>query len=112
MPWSRALRTGRLGALGADANFRTQALALLRRTNKRFVFVAGLVTSVCVLFTAVSAAQKGYLVAVVEDACADDADAHRTALDGYDFIFERITVDDIVHRHEGWSASLAALDTD
>src|SRR5919201_281612 len=47
--------------------FQTAELeAHLRRTGKRFLLTAGLVTSVCVLFTTVSAVQRGFLTAVVE----------------------------------------------
>lgn len=38
---------------------------------------AGLLTSICILFTTVSAMQKGFLAAVVEDCCADEPNAHR-----------------------------------
>src|SRR5919201_4049141 len=47
--------------------FQTAELeAHLRRTGKRFLLTAGLVTSVCVLFTTASAVQRGFLTAVVE----------------------------------------------
>src|SRR3954453_20557951 len=55
----------------------------LRRTGKRFLFAAGLVTSMCVLFTIASATQRGFLTAIVEDCCADRPDAHQHALDRY-----------------------------
>lgn len=48
----------------------------LRRSGKRFLLCAGLVTSVCVLLTAASAVQRHYMVAMLEDCCADYADTH------------------------------------
>lgn len=85
--------------------------AYLQRTHKQFVLVAGLVTSVCVLFTAASAAQKGYLVAVVEDCCADKPDAHKATLDRYPFIFSRTTADQVSTKRRKWLMELAQLNT-
>jgi nicotinamidase-related amidase len=83
----------------------------LQSRGKRIVLVAGLLTSVCVLFTAVSAMQNGYLTAVVEDCCADQADAHRFALDHYGPIFlQRVRVAELVERHSQWMKDLALLD--
>jgi nicotinamidase-related amidase len=82
----------------------------LRAEGKRFVLTAGLVTSTCVLFTTVSAAQNGFLTAVVEDCCADELDAHRQTLDRYQFIFERATLDTIPTRYAEWLADLKRLD--
>jgi nicotinamidase-related amidase len=82
----------------------------LRQNGKRFLFTAGLVTSTCVLFTTVSAAQKGFLGAVVEDCCADEPANHQQTLDRYSFVFDRTRVDEIVERHAEWSAALARLE--
>ena len=67
------------------------------------------VTSVCVLFTAASAAQLGFLAAVVEDCCADRPEKHERTLDEYQFIFDRTTTD-IPEQHSNWLAALAELD--
>jgi nicotinamidase-related amidase len=82
----------------------------LSRNQKRFVLVAGLETSVCVLLTAASAAQKGYLVAVVADCCGDSIESHRHTLARYPFIFSTTTVDEIPNHHETWEAELAQLE--
>lgn len=87
-----------------------ELLEYLRQRGKRFLLTAGLVTSTCVLFTTVSAAQFGFLTAVVEDCCADEPNAHRQTLETYRFIFECTTVERIVHRYGEWSAALAKLD--
>ena len=42
-------------------------LDYLHSQGKRFLFTAGLVTSVCVLFTTASASQRGFLVRVISD---------------------------------------------
>ena len=92
--------------------FQTAALEPhLRRAGKRFLLTAGLVTSVCVLFTTASAAQRGFLTAVVEDCCADRPDAHAQALDRYGgFLFQRTTADGLAAGYVGWRAALEKLD--
>jgi nicotinamidase-related amidase len=91
--------------------FQTPQLpAYLRENGKRFVLVAGLLTSTCVLFTAASAAQCGFLTAVVEDCCADEPSAHEQTLDRYQFVFDRTTVDRILDRYADWRAELEELD--
>jgi nicotinamidase-related amidase len=87
-----------------------ELLQYLQRNGKRFVLTAGLVTSVCVLFTTVSAAQNGLLTAVIEDCCADLPEAHEQTLDTYQFIFQRTTLDLIPERHPEWLAALKQLD--
>jgi nicotinamidase-related amidase len=87
-----------------------ELLPHLRDRDKRFLFTAGLVTSVCVLFTTVSAAQMGFLTAVVEDCCADSPELHEQTLDTYQFIFQRTTVDLIPSGYSRWLADLEALD--
>jgi nicotinamidase-related amidase len=82
----------------------------LERTGKRFVLAAGLVTSTCVLFTVTSAAQLGFLTAVVEDCCADEQSAHEQTLERYQFIFGRTTVERIPGCYAEWQAALDALD--
>ena len=82
----------------------------LRQRGKRFVLTAGLVTSICVLFTTVSAMQSGFLAAVVEDCCAANPVQHEQALDSYDFIFDRVTVESIPERYDEWEADLEQLE--
>jgi nicotinamidase-related amidase len=93
-----------------DGFHNPELLRYLQRKGKRFVLTAGLVTSVCVLFTTVSAAQKGFLTAVIEDCCADRPQAHEQTLDTYQFIFQRTTVGLIPERHSEWLAALKELD--
>lgn len=91
--------------------FQTAALLpLLQQRGKRFLLAAGIETSVCVLFTTATAAQLGFLTAVVEDCCADQTAKHQQTLDGYPFIFERVTVDAIADNYARWSAMLDALE--
>jgi nicotinamidase-related amidase len=82
----------------------------LHHRGKRFVLTAGLLTSTCVLLTTASAMQKGFLVAVVEDCCADEPNAHKHTLDHYRFIFERTAVGMITSQHAEWMAALKQLD--
>jgi nicotinamidase-related amidase len=88
----------------------TSLLGYLRHQGKRFVLTAGLVTSTCVLFTTVSAAQNGLLTAVVEDCCADEPFAHQQTLDRYRFIFDLTKVEAIPGRYYEWQADLEKLD--
>jgi nicotinamidase-related amidase len=93
-----------------DAFHTPDLLPYLRRRGKRFVLAAGLVTSVCVLLTTASAAQRGFLTAVVEDCCADDGpEAHTDTLARYPFIFERTTVDRLNERYGHWMAFVRSL---
>ncbi len=82
----------------------------LHQRGKRFVLTAGLRTSTCVLLTSASAMQKGFLVALVEDCCADVPNAHNHTLDRYTFIFERTPVGLISSHHAEWMAALEQLD--
>jgi ureidoacrylate peracid hydrolase len=82
----------------------------LRQRGKRFILTAGLVTSTCVLFTTVSAAQSGFLTAIIEDCCADDPNAHEQTLESYPFIFDPIPSVQIVDQYPKWKAALDKLD--
>jgi len=76
-----------------DAFQRSDLHPGLRAADVEVVLVAGLVTSTCVLFTATSAMQLGYLVGVVEDAAADVPAVHERVLRQYPFVFDRVTVE-------------------
>jgi len=82
--------------------------AHLRARGKRFLLVAGLVTSVCVLMTA-TAAERGLLVAVVGDACADSPGRHEATLVGYPFIFEATAVGALPERRTVWLSQVDRL---
>ncbi|MBT8079083.1 MAG: cysteine hydrolase [Gammaproteobacteria bacterium] len=81
---------------------------VLRAGGKEFLLVAGLVTSVCVLLTAATAAQRGYLVAAVEDCCADQPGAHEHTLQRYPFVFDRVGSNAIPDHFAAWREMLAA----
>lgn len=83
----------------------------LTANDKQFLLVAGLVTSVCILLTAATAAQRGYLVAVVEDCCADEPAAHEHTLQRYPFMFDRVTSGEIIGRHRDWLDLLERVTT-
>ena len=82
----------------------------LQKRGKRFLFTAGLVTSICVLLTTLSATQLGFLTAVVEDCCADEPTAHERSLDWYQFVFNRTTVPGMLKDYDKWMAALEKLD--
>lgn len=78
--------------------------------NKRGLLLAGLETSVCVLFTAASAAQSGYLTVLLEDACADAPAAHANTLAQYDGkAFQRSSCAAIRDNHAHWLVQLKRL---
>jgi nicotinamidase-related amidase len=87
-----------------------QLSAHLEKRGKRFLLVAGLLTSTCVLFTVTSGAQLGFLTAVVDDCCADEPTAHEQTLDRYQFIFDRTTVERIPDLYAEWQTALGRLD--
>jgi nicotinamidase-related amidase len=85
-------------------------LPYLRGRGKRFLLTAGLITSTCVFLTTASAAQLGFLTAIVEDCCADVPSIHQQTLETYQFIFDRTTTDTICEDHSKWLAALKQLD--
>ena len=84
-------------------------LPLLRQRGKRFLLTAGLITSTCVFLTTASAAQSGFLAAVVEDCSADFPTAHQQTLESYRFVFDRTTVKAIPEQYDEWATILAKL---
>jgi len=72
---------------------------------------AGLVTSICVFLTTVSAMQRGYLTGIIEDCCADEKAAHDHTIDRYSFMFERCTVSQLVNQHQRWQQMIDQLNT-
>ena len=83
----------------------------LRDTGKRFLLTAGLVTSICVFLTTASAVQRGYLVSLVADGCADQADAHNNTLERYEPVFMPLvrTAEILASQHD-WKQMLLQLD--
>jgi len=89
-----------------DAFLGTELDELLASRGIRGVLIAGLVTSTCVLFTASTATQRGYLVSVVADCCADREDVHHATLAAYPFVFDTVHSSEIASRREAWDADL------
>ena len=92
-----------------DAFLGTGLDETLRAAGKRFLLVAGLVTSTCVLLTAASATQLGYLVAVVEDCCADRPTVHEQILQTYPFMFSVTGSARLADDRAEWDEQLAIL---
>lgn len=96
-----------------DGFHNPKLLEYLRSNNKRYLLTAGLTTAVCVLFTSVSAAQQGFLVAVIEDCCADYLEAHQMALKRYKgFLLNYIQWQQITDRYCEMVAAIDRLKTD
>ena len=81
----------------------------LQRFDRRFLLTAGLVTSICVFLTTVSAMQRGFLTAVVEDCCADEPAAHQHMLERYQFMFEKTRVSELIRQYSRWQDMLNQL---
>lgn len=94
-----------------DGFLTPELLPTLQQRGKRFLLTAGLVTSTCVLLTTASAAQRGFLTAVVEDCTADSPTAHDHTLNSYGFVFDRTPVKAIPDHYDAWTAALDRLAT-
>jgi nicotinamidase-related amidase len=75
-----------------DAFIGTDLEEHLKGRNIKTILIAGLETSICILFTANSAYLRKYLPLVVSDACADRKERHEWTLKMYkDLSFKLIT---------------------
>jgi nicotinamidase-related amidase len=92
-----------------DSFHHPSLLTYLQERKKRFLMIAGLVTSTCVLFTASSATQLGFLSAVVSDCCADEPTLHDIVLERYQFIFDPIKYMDILESIPKWNETMREL---
>jgi nicotinamidase-related amidase len=89
-----------------DAFLNTELHQLLQTLGVEGLLVGGLVTSTCVLFTAATATQLGYLVSVLSDCCSDFEDAHTATLAAYPFVFDIAESTEIFERRDEWNAQL------
>jgi nicotinamidase-related amidase len=79
-----------------DGFVNTDLERVLREHHIRAVLVAGLVTSVCVLFTATAAYLRRFVPIVVSDACADSVEEHETCLATYrGLCFQTVTTGEV-----------------
>jgi len=93
------------GFLGTDLD------EVLAERGVRGLLVAGLVTSTCVLFTASTGTQRGYLVKVVSDCCSDREELHHATLGAYPFVFDIVRSDQIAKRRDDWDTELDRMAT-
>ena len=75
----------------------------------RGLLIGGLVTSTCVLFTATTATQLGYLVSILGDCCSDFAGAHTATLAAYPYVFDVVDSTEIVELRAHWDTQLNAM---
>ncbi len=92
-----------------DAFLNTELHRLLQQLDVDGLLIGGLVTSTCVLFTAATATQLGYLVTVLSDCCSDFEDAHSATLAAYPFVFDIALSTEIVERREEWNVQLNVM---
>jgi nicotinamidase-related amidase len=77
----------------------------LRSLRVKGVLIAGLETSVCVLFTANSAYMRRMVPLVVSDACGDEPERHDVVLKMYgDLSFKVVTTDQFVNEWDSVSS--------
>jgi len=82
---------------------------ILREHHIKAVLIAGLETSVCVLFTATSAYLRRIVPLVVEDACGDELARHEATLRMYrDLSFKTVTT---AQAQRGWDAVMQLVET-
>lgn len=94
-----------------DGSRNTELLEYLQTHNKHFLLTAGLATSVCVLLTAASVAQLGFLTVIISDCCADYPEAHNMALKRYlNYLLDVVTLDDIPNSWETWHNQIRELE--
>ncbi|MBE9144770.1 cysteine hydrolase family protein [Planktothrix mougeotii] len=89
----------------------TQLIDYLQTRGKRFLLTAGLATSVCVLFTAASTAQLGFLTVMISDCCADYPESHGITLKRYlNYLLEVVTLEEIPSCLEIWHSQIQQLE--
>ena len=80
----------------------------LEERGVKAVLIAGLETSVCVLFTATSAYLRRIVPLVVTDACADEPSRHEAALSMYgDLCFKTVTTSQVAGE---WAQVMALVE--
>lgn len=91
-PGDAVLRKTSIGAFAS-----TGIDHLLKMMDREFVFVAGVSTNMCVETTAREAADRGYAVSLVEDACATTHEAlHHGTVTNFRRLFGRVRSTDEV----------------
>lgn len=79
-----------------DGFLQTDLEGVLRAHGVKAVLIAGLETSVCVLFTATSAYLRRFVPFIVSDACADQAEKHEIVLRMYESLcFKTVTTSQV-----------------
>jgi nicotinamidase-related amidase len=92
-----------------DGFLNTELHELLTARGISGLLIGGLVTSTCVLFTATTATQLGYLVSVLGDCCSDYEGAHKATLAAYPYVFDVVPSTEISERRESWNAQLETM---
>ncbi len=94
-----------------DGFYETRLLEYLRQRNIKHLLLAGIATEVCVLNTALSAFQRGFLLTLVEDCSAGSLQRHKFVASGYNgFIFDSVGHGKIVDQHTRWMDQINRLE--
>jgi len=79
-----------------DAFVNPKLIEYLKSKNIKAALIAGIQTSVCVLFTATSAYLRKIIPFVIEDACADNIERHKNSLQMYKHLcFKTVTTEQV-----------------
>ena len=81
-----------------DGFLNTDLEEYLNERKIKGLLICGLITSVCVLITALTAIQKGFLVSVLSDCCSDSSKTHDFILNEYDYLINPIKENEITER--------------
>jgi nicotinamidase-related amidase len=86
-----------------DGFYNTGLEEYLRARQIQHVLCAGLATPICVVITALSAKQRGFLTTIVRDCCAARKKYHDLVLELYgDFVSDVIDSEEIADRYTQW----------
>jgi nicotinamidase-related amidase len=86
-----------------DGFLYTDLEAYLKERGIRHVICAGLATAICVVITALSAMQRGFLTTILSDCCACKREYHDFSLCLYGaFLTDVISLDDLDDRYARW----------
>jgi nicotinamidase-related amidase len=92
-----------------DGFLKTELHDVLTVRGIQGLMIGGLVTSTCVLFTATTATQLGYLVSVLSDCCSDSEPAHSATLNAYRYIFDSVPSTEVAYRRTQWDTQLKTM---
>eukprot|EP01124_Arcella_intermedia_P017251 TRINITY_DN2402_c0_g1_i3.p1 TRINITY_DN2402_c0_g1~~TRINITY_DN2402_c0_g1_i3.p1 ORF type:complete len:110 (-),score=14.95 TRINITY_DN2402_c0_g1_i3:110-439(-) len=94
-----------------DAFINSDIADYLTKKGKKVILFGGLVTSVCVLLSAASAYQRGFLVKIMKDCTADYPEIQDIILRRYlGWMIDIVPTEDLEHHNATWLANIQQLE--